>query len=116
MKQALFDPGVPLAKDVSLKSANEGTLSIWDKSYRKISEKGAVRPGKRFALFISNNEINDIIKVVESLEKLDLLINGATETVKQEGRFIDDTYECLIGSTYASSLIQPVAFSLIKIL
>ena len=89
MKQAWFDPAFPLAKDILLKSANEGTLSIWDKNFRKISEKGAVRAGKRFPLFISNNKINAIIEIPESLEKSDLLINGATETVKQEGRFID---------------------------
>ena len=88
MKQTLFHPVVPLTKDVLLKSANEGTLSIWDKNVRKISEKGAVRAGKRLALFISNN-INAIIKIAESLEKSDLLTNGATETVKQDGRFID---------------------------
>ena len=89
MKQVLFDPVVPLAKDVLLNSPNEGTLSIWDKNSKKISEKGAVRAGKRFPLFISNNKINAIIEIPESLEKSDLLINGATETVKQEGRFID---------------------------
>ena len=35
---------------------------------RKIREKGAVRAGKRFSLFISNKDMNDIIKIIKSLE------------------------------------------------
>ena len=41
-----------------------------------------MREGKWFALFISNEDINDIIKIIKPLEDLGLLINGATETVK----------------------------------
>ena len=33
-------------------------------------------------LFISNEDINDIIKIINPLEYLGLLINGANETVK----------------------------------
>ena len=43
-----------------------------------------MRAGKWFALFISNEDINDIIKIIKPLEDLGLLINGATETVKHE--------------------------------
>ena len=35
---------------------------------RKIRGKGAVRAGKRFSLFISNKDMNDIIKIIKSLE------------------------------------------------
>ena len=37
---------------------------------------------ERFTLFISNETMDDIIKIAESLEKSGLLIDGATETVK----------------------------------
>ena len=55
--------------------------------------KGAVRGGKRFTLFISNKDMNEVIKILKSLEDLDVLIDGVTETVKhkvkkQEGRFL----------------------------
>ena len=36
------------------------------------------------ALIISNNEIEDIIKIVKSLEDSSLLIEGVTETVQNE--------------------------------
>ena len=35
---------------------------------RKISRKGAVRAEKGFPLFISNEDMNDIIKIIKSLE------------------------------------------------
>ena len=35
-------------------------------------------------LIISNNEIEDIIKIVRSLEDSGLLLQGVTETVKNE--------------------------------
>ena len=54
--------------------------------------KGTVRVGKGFSLLISNENINDILKVIKSLEDLGMSIDGVTETVKhemkkQEGRF-----------------------------
>ena len=48
---------------------------------RKISGKGAVR---RFTLFIENGDMNDIIKIIKSLEDSGVLIDGVTETVKHE--------------------------------
>ena len=60
---------------------------------RKISGKGAVRAEKGFTLFISNEDMNDIIKIIKSLEDPSVLIHGVTETVrdeikKQEGVFL----------------------------
>ena len=55
-----------------------------NKFERKISGKGPVRAAKRFTLFISNEDVNDVIKTVRSLEDLGVLIDGVTETVKHE--------------------------------
>ena len=68
--------------------------------------------------------MDDIIKIVESLEKSRLLIDGANETVKheikkQEGRFLPAMMAPMAASLIApmvSSLIQPIAFSLINII
>ena len=75
-------PSVP--SDVLPKLATKVISSALDKSERKISCQGAVKAGKGFDLFISNGDMDDIIKIVESLGKSDLLIDGATETVKHE--------------------------------
>ena len=58
-----------------------------------MSEKGPVRARKGFTLFISNEYMNDIIKIIKSLKDSGILIDGVTETVKreikkQEGRFL----------------------------
>ena len=51
---------------------------------KKISGKGAVRAGKGFTLFISNEDMIDINKIIKSLKNLGLLIDVVTETVKHE--------------------------------
>ena len=56
-------------------------------------------------LIISNNEMQDIIKIVKSLEDSDLLLEGVTETVQneakdQKGRFLS----MLLGALGASLL------------
>ena len=49
-----------------------------------MSRKGAVRAGKGFTLFISNEDMNDIIKIIKPLEDSGVLIDGVNETVKHE--------------------------------
>ena len=45
-----------------------------------LGEKGALRAGKAFTLFISNKDMNDIIKIIES----NVLVDGTDEIVKHE--------------------------------
>ena len=80
----MLDLTVLLAKDVLPKLATKTTSSVLDKLERKISGEGAVRAEKGFTLFISNEDVDDIFKIVESLKKLGLLIDSATETVKHK--------------------------------
>ena len=54
------------------------------KCERKLTAEGPVRAGKRFTLFILNEDVNYIIKIIESLEDLGVLLDGVTETVKHE--------------------------------
>ena len=68
---------------LSPKLANKATSSVLDK-FEKITRKGAVKAGRRLTLFISDENMDDIIKIVELLEKSGLLINGASKTVKHE--------------------------------
>ena len=65
------------------KASNAVSESI-KKLERIIREKGAVRAGKGFTLFMSNEDKNDIIKIVKSLEFLVVLIDGDTEAVIKE--------------------------------
>ena len=57
-RKALLHLAAPLAKYVLHKLTNKTTSSILDKFERKIGGKGAVRTGKGFTLFISNEDMN----------------------------------------------------------
>ena len=75
---------IPLARDNLHKLVSTLASNAINKFERKISGKGAVRAGKGFTLFISNEDMNDIIKIIKSLEDSGVLIDGVTETVKHE--------------------------------
>ena len=79
-KKALTNIAIPLTRDNLV-----GNLTLYAiNKLERISRKGAVRAEKGFALFISNEDTNDIIKIKKSLEDSDILIDGVTETVKHE--------------------------------
>ena len=83
-KKVITDLAIPLARDnlpglvINLAS---NTINQFE---RKISGKGAVRAGKGLTLSISNEDMNDIIKIIKSLEDSNVLTDGITETVKYE--------------------------------
>ena len=79
-----------------------------NKFERKISGKGAVIAGKRFTLFISNEDMNDIVKIIKSLEDSNVLIDGITETVKE------DVFLGALLAHLVASLVQPVISSVVK--
>ena len=99
-----------MAKDVLAKFATKATSSELDKFKREISGRGVVRAGKWLNLFISNKDVDDIIKIAELLEKSGLLIDGTTGTVRQEIKKQEGGYP---GAMMAASLIIPIASSLI---
>ena len=83
-KKTLTNIAVPLARDSLPGLLSNLTSNTKNKFERKISGKGAVKADKRFTWFISNEDMNDIIKVIKALEDLGVLIDGVTETVKHE--------------------------------
>ena len=85
-----------------------------NKFERKISGKRAVRAGKGFTLFILNEDMNYIIKIIKSLQDSGVLIDVVTEAVKyeikrQEGGFLESFLAPL-----AASLVQPVISLVVK--
>ena len=47
-------------------------------------EKELLRGRKGFALLISDEHMNDVIKIIKTLNDLVVLIDGVTETVKYD--------------------------------
>ena len=61
---------------------------------RKICGKETVRAGIRFSLFTLNEDANDIIKIIKSLEDSGVLIYAVNEKVrhemeKEKGNFLE---------------------------
>ena len=56
-------------------------------------------------LIISNEEMNDIMKIIKSLEKSSLLIKGVTKTIKNEAKEQNGGFlEIILGPLDASLL------------
>ena len=89
-KISLTNIAIPLGRDNLPGLVSNLTSNAINKFARKLNGKGAVREGKRFTLFVLNEDVNDIIKIIKLLEDLGVLFDGVTETVKhekkQEGR------------------------------
>ena len=83
-KKTLMKFAILLDKDVLPKLATKANSYVLDKFERKISEKGAARAEKGFNLKASNKDINDIIRIIKSLESSSILIDCATEKVKHQ--------------------------------
>ena len=79
-----MNTAISLARDNLPGLVSNLTSNAINKFERTINRKGAVREGKRFTLFISNEDMDDIIKIIKSLEDSSVLIDGVTETVKHE--------------------------------
>ena len=91
-----------------VKFATKATSSELDKFKGEISGRGVVRAGKWLNSFISNKNVDDIIKI-ELLKKTGLLIDGTTGTVRHEIKKQEGGYP---GAMMTASLIIPIASSL----
>ena len=62
--------------------------------------------GNRITLIISNDEINDIVKIVKSLEDSGLLLKGVTETVQNEVKEQKGGFLSTLLGTLGASLLE----------
>ena len=85
-KKALTNITISLARDHLSGWVSNLTSKAINTFDRKISAKRAFRAGKGFTLFISNEDMNGVTKVIKSLEDSGALIDGVTE-----GGFLGDS-------------------------
>ena len=113
-KKAPKNVAIPLARDNLPGLVSNLTSNTINKFERKICGKWAVRAEKGFTLFISNEAMNDINKIIKCLADSSVLIDSGTETVKlemkkQEGRFLG----ALLAPSVAT-LLQRIISSVVK--
>ena len=58
--------------------------------------------------------MNDIIKIIKSLEDSGVLIDGVTETVKHEEKKQEDKFLGALLATLAASVVRPMISSVVK--
>ena len=83
-KEALTNIAISLGRDNFPGLLSNLTSKAIHKFESKISGKGAARAGKGFTVFASNENMNDIARILKSLEDSGVLINRISETVKNE--------------------------------
>ena len=82
--------------------------NVINKFERKIIGKGIVRVGKGFTLFISNEDMDDIIRIIRSLEDLAVLIDEVNETEKHEIKKEEGGFPGALLASLADSIVKPV--------
>ena len=83
-KKVIIDLPIPFTRDYLPGLVSYIASNAIKRFERKISGKGAVRAGKRFTLFILNEDMNDITKNMKSLEDSGVLVDGVTKTIKHK--------------------------------
>ena len=75
--------GLPLLKSVVKPLGMLGLTAAASATDAAINKK-ILGSGNHKTLIISNNDMQDLLKIVKSLEDSSVLLNGITETVKNE--------------------------------
>ena len=90
----------PLAKNVLIPLGLIAAASAADAGIHK-----RLGSGNTTTLIISNNDIEDLIKIVKSLEDSDLLLKGVTETVQNEVKEQKGGFLSMLLGTLGASLL-----------
>ena len=94
---------MPLAKNVLAPLGLSAAMSAIDGSIKKeMLGSGAT------TLIISNEEMNDILKIVKSLENSDVLFKGVSETIQHEAKEQRGGFLGMLLGTLGASLLGDV--------
>ena len=70
--------------------------------------KGAVRAEKGITLFISNEDVDDTIRIIKLLENSEVLIHGVSETVKHEVKQQGGGFLGMLLATLGVSMLRSI--------
>ena len=98
----------PLAKSVSIPLGLTAAASATDAAIHNKMFRSGARPlnlASRTTLIISNEEMQDIMKIVKCLGKSGLLIKGVSETIQNQGTEQKEGFLRMLLGTLAASLL-----------
>ena len=119
----LLKAGLPLMKSVITPLAKSALVPLGLTAAASSADAGIHKKilgsGNNTTLMISNNEIEDLIKIVKSLEDSGLLLKGVTKLVQneikeQKGRFLSMLLDTLGASLLGNLLAGKSAFHACK--
>ena len=99
----LMKVAVPLAKNVLAPLGISAAMSAIDGSIKK-----KVLGSGTTTLIISNDEMNDILKIVKSLENYGLLLKGVSETIQHEAKEQRGGFLSMLLGTLGASLLGDI--------
>ena len=91
----------PLAKSVLIPLGLSGAVSA---AYAEIHKK--ILGSGNATLIISNEEMNDIMKIIQSLEDSNILLKGVTKTIKNETKEQKGGFLSILLGTLEASLLR----------
>ena len=113
-KKALTNISISLARDNFPGLIIKLTSNAINKFERNINGKGAVKAVKGFTLFIWNQNINDIIKIIKSLKDLGVLTDGVNWNRKTWNKKQQEGLLGALLATLFASLVKLVISSLVN--
>ena len=103
----LLKPGLPLLKSV-VKPLGVLCLTAAASATDAAIKKKILGSGNHTTQIISNDDMQDLLKIVKSLEDSGLLLDGITETVKNEVKEQKGGFLSILLGTLAPSLLTDI--------
>ena len=99
----LMKVAIPLAKNVLAPLGLSAAMSSVDGSIKK-----KMLGSGTTTLIISNDEMDDILKIVKSLENSDALLKGVSETIQHEAKELRGGFLSMVLATLGASLLGDI--------
>ena len=100
----LLTPGLPLLKFVIKPLSMLGLTASASATNTTINQK-ILGSGNHATLIISNDDMKNLLKIIKSLEDSGILLDGVTETVKDEVKEQKDGFLSMLLGTLGVSLV-----------
>ena len=100
----LMKIAVPLAKNVLAPLGVTAAASAIDAGIQKKKKK--IHGSGNTTLIISDEEMNDIMKIIQALEDSDILLKGVTKTIKNETKEQKQGFLSMLLGALGASLLE----------
>ena len=96
----LMKVAIPLAKNILAPLGITAAASVIDAGIQK-----KIHGSRTTTLIISNEEMNDIMKIVQALEDSNILLKGVTKTIEKESKEQKGGFLSMLLGTLGASLL-----------